>query len=180
MKISITQTNGQDYFNGYEAINLYVPEGYTTEGIAIFGFAGEYLVEFYHNDKLIESKSFKVIDTGIKFGELAICEKVDSSDKPINAKSEFAYGTKKLFATIEVNGASLSDDCKFVWKRADDSKVLKEMSFKYSDNWTKSGDKYNGYFALGLGLAENQKLEDNEIFGTRDHISWNSTIMVIW
>jgi hypothetical protein len=156
---------GEDYFSGYEAINLYVPESYTIEGIAIFGSAGDYLVEFYHNDKLIDSKSFKVVDTGIKFGELKICEKVDSADKPINPKNEFNYGIKKLCATIEVKGAELSDDCKFVWKRVEDNKVLKEVDFKYSDNWTKSGDKYNGYFALGLGLAENQKLEDNDIFG---------------
>ena len=92
-------------------------------------------------------------------------KKVDSTDKPINPKNEFNYGIKKLCATIEVKGAELSDDCKFVWKRVEDNKVLKEVDFKYSDNWTKSGDKYNGYFALGLGLAENQKLEDNDIFG---------------
>jgi hypothetical protein len=157
--------NGGEYFNGYESISLYIPEGEPIEGIDIFGYTGDYVVEFYHNDKLIDSKVFEVIDTGIKFGELAMCENVDSNDKPLKVTNEFIYGTKLICASIEINGASLDDTCKFAWKKKDDNKMLKEISSKYAGNWTGSGDKYNGYFAMGLGLSENQKLEDHDILG---------------
>ena len=123
------------------------------------------MIEFYNNNKLIDSKVFEVVDTGVKFGGLVVCENVDKNDKPVNQKNEFIYGTKLIYATIEINGANLDDNCKFVWKRKEDGKVLREMSFKYGDNWTKGGDKYNGYFALGLGLSSGQKLEDNDILG---------------
>ena len=39
------------------------------------------------------------------------------------------------------------------------------MSFKYGNNWAKSGNKYNGYFALAIGLSQDQKLEDHDILG---------------
>jgi hypothetical protein len=154
-----------EYFSGYESISLYIPEGQSIEGIDIFGYTGDYVVEFYHNDELIDSKVFEVIDTGIKFGELAMCENVDSNDKPLKATNEFIYGTKLICASIEINGANLDDTCKFVWKNKEDNKMLKEISSKYAGNWTGSGDKYDGYFAMGLGLSDNQKLEDHDILG---------------
>jgi len=155
---------GEPYYNGYSALNLYIPSGMSIEGVDIFGYPGRYLVEYYHNGSLIDSKEFEVIDSGINFGELVISESVASNDSPINPQDEFSYGTEKLCATIEINGADLSDNLRFLWKDSDNN-ILRDMSFKYSDNWTKQGNKYNGYFAILIGLSQDTKLEDHDILG---------------
>jgi len=155
---------GESYYNKYSALNLFIPSGAGIEGVDIFGYPGRYIVEYYHNDSLIDSKEFEVIDSSINFGELVMCESVGSDDSPINPVDEFAYGTEKLCTTIEINGADLSDNLRFLWKDSDNN-ILKDMNFKYADNWTKQGDKYNGYFAILVGLAEDTKLEDHDILG---------------
>ncbi len=153
------------YFGGWQAIRLNVPEGSSTKELDVFNTPGLYFVEFYHNDKLVAEKSFEIIDRGAQFGELQFCENVNSNDKPINPKKIFNYGTKLIFASIEVNGVKLDESCKFVWRRKEDGVIIRESSFVYGDNWTKGGEIYNGYFAMGIGLPTDQKLEEHDILG---------------
>jgi len=154
-----------EYYYGYRSINPYVPDDMAIEGIQIFGFPGTYYVEYYHNNELIDTRQFEIIDEGISFGEVVAAADLDSDDSPIGVKEEFEYGIELMFFTIKVSGASIDDRLSFVLKDKENGIIVKEYDFLYSDNWDKGGDTYNGYFGLGINLPDDMELEEHYLFG---------------
>jgi hypothetical protein len=155
----------EEYFNGYESISLYIPEDQGIEGFDIFDYPGKYMVEFYHNGELAASQGFEVVETDVTFGNLVICRDVNlNDDSPIKPTDEFKYGTEQIIATMDVFGADLDDECKFTWVNKDTGETVRDFIFKYGDNWSKGGTRYNGYFAMGIELGD-EGLEDHAILG---------------
>jgi hypothetical protein len=154
-----------DYFYGNRSINPYVPEDMDIEGVPIFGFPDIYYIEFYHNNELIDSKQFEIIDTDITFGEVVACRDLKADDSPIDTTEEFDYGIKEIFFTVEVKGADLDENLRFVIKDKQDGNIVRDFNLMYSDNWNKSGDTYDGYFGLGIVLGEDENLQDHDLLG---------------
>ncbi len=71
---------------------------------------------------------------GLSFGEVAICERVDTDTfKPAGIKNNFDFNAEEIFAVIEVSGARAGDMWKFVWINEVTDEIVAESYGEYSE-----------------------------------------------
>jgi hypothetical protein len=99
--------------------------------------------------------------SALAFDKLIICESVDeNTNAPINVANEFKLGTRKIYASIKVNGASINDSFKFVWKYAN----TKNTIIEYSGNYLAETYYFTGYEYSYLTIPESSSLDNYKVF----------------
>jgi len=97
----------------------------------------------------------------LSFNKLTICESVDeNTNAPINAANKFKLGTRKIYATINVAGASIYDSFKFVWKYAN----TKNTIIEYSGNYLTETYYFAGYEYSFLTIPESGSIDNYKVF----------------
>ncbi len=100
--------------------------------------------------------------SALTFDKLIICESVDEdTNAPINAANEFKLGTRKIYASIKVTGASINDSFKFVWKYAN----TKNTIIEYSGNYLAETYYFAGYEYSYLTIPESGSIDNYKVFG---------------
>jgi uncharacterized membrane protein YvbJ len=99
--------------------------------------------------------------SALTFDKLIICESVDeNTNAPINAANEFKLGTRKIYASIKVTGASINDSFKFVWKYAN----TKNTIIEYSGNHLAETYYFSGYEYSYLTIPESGSIDNYKVF----------------
>jgi len=164
-----------DYFEGYQAICLTVPQEESIKGIRMFGQPSTYTVDFYHNGNLIDSCDFSIKPTEIKFGSFEFYEGIEENEDgivPVGSKQEFEYGIEVVIAAVEICGWVDRDDYYyFIWKNKETGEIIQVKS-----NETGEPVDYDiltldeGYYDLaycrnGQQVPEGISFKDTIIFG---------------
>jgi hypothetical protein len=89
-----SETDG--YLSGYCVSGTFKEEGY------ILLEPGNYCVNFYHNDILIDSAIFKVNKPDIKITSVTLSSEVDENFRPINPTNKF-YPWETIWACVMLN-----------------------------------------------------------------------------
>ena len=155
--------------------NYFTPDGYIPDYIVLseeddiddyylFSEPGDYVVEFYHNEELIDTATFTVNSSGeIIFGELVVCSDIDdSTSAPVGEKGEFEIGIRNICATIYITGAKAEDRWSFVFKEKNTSDIIREFSDNYNPG---QEDYFEGYRAICLNVPEDENIKDIRMFG---------------
>ncbi len=155
------------------SFNYFKPDGYIPDYIILseeddindyhlFSEPGDYIVEFYHNGKLIDAATFTVNSSDeITFGELVACSGLDdSTSAPVGEIGEFDIGIRNICATILINGAKAEDSWSFVFR--EDAGIIREFTDFYTPN---QGDYFEGYKAICLNVPEDESISNIRMFG---------------
>ena len=158
--------------------NYFKPDGYIPDYILLseeddinnyhlFSEPGDYVVEFYHNEKLIDTAMFTVNQTGLTFGDLVVCSEIDdSTDAPLGEIGEFDIGIRNICATIHITGVKAEDSWSFVFREAGTSDTIREFTDSYTPN---QEDYFEGYKAICLNVLEDESIRNIRMFGQPSH-----------
>ena len=149
--------NEKGYFEGYQAICLYVSEEDSIKDIPIFGEPSDYTVEFYHNGEFIDSADFTINPIEIVFSS-------DHDGTPYSIYSCMPDGSD--FKRIYSDGFR---DANLCWNKNHSQLVTAS---------TKDGDGDHDLFIIDLANGEISRLTDREGDDLEPNISPDGSLVV--
>ncbi len=121
-------TGKNNYVNGYFVNYLAADEG------SFIANPGEYMVEFYHNDKKVASAQFKINKPDFRIIDASLCSGIDDDGKPINSKQKFFFD-EDIYLSVKLNCLIKGNNLKTEWftleNRIDESYINLDKDYFY-------------------------------------------------
>jgi len=114
---------------------------------------GTYKVEYYHNNELEQSTSFKVLKPQISIIEVLTASEIDMEGAPIIETQQFNIN-QIVYICVKLNYLISGNSVKVLWKKADDSLIDEEETEIISDYYETSYMWFNLHLEKFRGLVE--------------------------
>ncbi len=130
-----------NYFEGYRFSSIELPEDKDIKDYKLFSEPGNYIVEFYYNNKLIKSTDFIIKKPEPEFTNIVVGNLINTSSlEPVDTKDNYDPKIVELYSAIKATGSfEKNDNFKFTLKKSGSDNILKEYSGSYSSLYE---DKY--------------------------------------
>lgn len=140
------------YYVGYVPLMIKIAEEDNIADYRLLGEVGEFEVEYYHNDYLVDEAEFEMLVTPIEIIDHIIFETFDEENfSHVNINTEYDYNTQQLISGVYLKGTIKEND-RFIFHLVDNkfNEIIKKYEGNYSDLISYEYiDKYLYFYLFG-------------------------------